>query len=101
MNPVQRKIDSRLLHAKRRLTGETSVTSVDVALQRTDNGKVQLELQAEVTGGLLAALASLGVDVVATQVSGRSVLVDANLLQESNRSRRCRRSTSSSRSRAT
>jgi len=80
-NPAQRKINSRLLHAKRRLTGETSVTTVDVALPRADNGKVQLELRAEVTNRLLAALAGMGVDVVATQASGRSVLVDADLVQ--------------------
>ncbi len=77
----QRKIDSRLLHAKRRLTRETSVTTVDVALPRGGNGRVQLELRAEVTDQLLTALGGLGVDVVATQPSGRSVLVDADLLQ--------------------
>jgi subtilisin family serine protease len=77
----QRKINSRLLHAKRRLTGETSVTTVAVVLPRSNNGKVQLELRAEVTDRLLTALGGLGVDVVATQSSGRSVLVDADLLQ--------------------
>jgi hypothetical protein len=77
----QRKINSRLLHAKRRQTGETSVTSVNVTLPRSANGKVQLELRADVTDRLLAALAALGIDIVATQASGRSVLVDADLLQ--------------------
>jgi len=77
---VQRKINSRLLHAKRRLTGETSVTT-DVALARAADGRVQLELRAEVTDRLFTAPAGLGADVVATQASGRSVLVDADLLQ--------------------
>ena len=31
LTPVQRKINSRLLHAKRQLTGETSVTTMSVA----------------------------------------------------------------------
>src|SRR5207249_586867 len=73
----QRKINSRLLHAKRRLTRETSVTTVDIELPRSAGGKVQLELRAEVTDRLLASLRALGADVVATQPSGRSILVDA------------------------
>src|SRR5262245_29757794 len=44
LTPAQRKIDSRLLHAKRRVTGETRVTTIDVELSRADTGKVQLEL---------------------------------------------------------
>ena len=81
LTPTQRKINSRLLHAKRQLTGETSVTTMNVALPLTAGGKVQLELRAEVTDRLLTALGGLGADIVATQVSGRSVLVDADLLQ--------------------
>src|SRR5262245_49448096 len=73
LTPTQRKIDSRLLHAKRRLTGETNVR-MDFALARADDGRVQLELRAEVTDRLLTALAGLGVSVVATQSPGRSVL---------------------------
>ena len=77
----QRKINSRLLHAKRSLTRETRVTTAGVELPRSASGKVQLELRADVTDRLLAALRSLGVDVVTTESSGRSVLVDADLLQ--------------------
>src|SRR5262245_43927117 len=80
LTPAQQKIDSRLLHAKRRLTGETNVR-MDVALARAADGRVQLELRAEVTDRLLAALAAQGVSVIATQSSGRSVLVDADLLR--------------------
>jgi subtilisin family serine protease len=80
LTPAQRKIDSRVLHAKRRLTGETSV-AFDVPLARADDGRVELELRAEVTDGLLTALAAQGVTVVATEPSGRSVLVSADLLQ--------------------
>ena len=80
LTPTQRKIDSRLLHAKRRLTGETSVTT-DFALARAADGRVQVELRAEVTDRLLTALAAQGVNIVATQSSGRSVLVDADLPQ--------------------
>jgi Subtilase family len=81
LTATQRKINSRLLHAKRRLTRETSVTSVNVVLPRSANGKVELELRADVTDRLLTALRALGADVVATQATGRSVLVDADLLQ--------------------
>src|SRR5262245_45709648 len=80
LTPTQRKIDSQLLHAKRRLTGETSV-ALDIQLARSADGSVQLELRAEVTDRLLTALGGLGVNVVGTQSSGRSVLVDAALLQ--------------------
>jgi len=78
LTPIQRKISSRLLHAKRRVTGETRVIS-DVALPRSADGRVQLELRAEVTARLLAGLSTLRVNVVATQSQGRSVLVDADL----------------------
>src|SRR5262249_42901028 len=81
LTPAQRKINSRMLHAKGQLTRETSVTTINIALPRSASGKVQLELRADVTERLLTALGGLGVDVVATQVSGRSVLVDADLLQ--------------------
>jgi hypothetical protein len=80
LTPTQRKIDSRLLHAKRRLTGETSVT-MGREMARSADGRVQLELRADVTDRLLTALAAQGVNVVATQSTGRSVLVDADLLQ--------------------
>ncbi|HJZ73800.1 MAG TPA: hypothetical protein VKE51_18795, partial [Vicinamibacterales bacterium] len=81
LTPTQRKINSRLLHAKRQLTRETSVMTVNITLPRSASGKVQLELRAEITDRLLAALRALGIDIVATQASGRSVLVDADLLQ--------------------
>src|SRR6476620_4708209 len=80
LTPAQRKIDSRLLHAKRRLARETSVP-FDVPLARSSDGRVQLELRAEVTDELLTALAAQGVSIVATQSPGRSVLVDADLMQ--------------------
>lgn len=77
----QGKIDSRLLHAKRRVTGETSVLTTNVVLPRSRSGKVQLELRAEVTERLLDSLRALGVAVVAAQARHRSVLVDADLMQ--------------------
>ena len=78
LTPNQRKINSRLLHAKRRVTGETRVLS-DVTLPRSPDGRVQLELRAEVTSRLLASLSTLRVTVIETQSQGRSVLVDADL----------------------
>jgi len=81
LTPTQRRIDSRLLHAKRTITRETSVMTANVALPRAASGKVQLELRADVTQPLLESLRALNVDIVATETHGRSVLVDADLLQ--------------------
>ena len=40
LTPTQRKINSRLLHAKRQLTGETSVTTMNIALPLTAGAAV-------------------------------------------------------------
>ncbi|HZP47876.1 MAG TPA: S8 family serine peptidase [Vicinamibacterales bacterium] len=81
LTPTQRKIDSQLLHAKRMLTGETSVMTANIELPRAASGKVQMELRADVSASLLDSLRAMQVDVVATEALGRSVLVDADLLQ--------------------
>jgi hypothetical protein len=82
--PVQRKVDSQLLYELKMFQGQAiaaGVTELETDVQYELDGRLTLDVRAEVSDALLAQLAAFGVEVIHASESYGSIRLRANLLQ--------------------
>ena len=82
--PTERKMNSQLINAQKIARGQAvaaSVQALNIALPYTSDGRVEIDVRANVSADLLARLSALGAEVVETDATYRSVQIRVDLNQ--------------------
>lgn len=84
LTPAQRRIDSQLILARKQETGELAalnLASVQTGIEKNDEGKVLVDITADVTDAFLNMLRTSDADIVAAVPNYRSVRANVALSQ--------------------
>lgn len=84
LTPAQRRIDSQLILARKQETGELAalnLSSVQTGVEKSDEGKVLVDITADVTDAFLNMLRTSDADIVAAVPNYRSVRAKVALSQ--------------------
>ncbi len=82
--PVQEKIDSLLIYAQKMAKGQaiaSGVSTLEVALPKTTDGRLEIDVRAKVTDDLINRIESLGTEVVEANARYEHLLVRASIDQ--------------------
>jgi len=87
LSPAQQKIDSQLIYATKQETGEMAALGLDslqVDVKKNDDGKVLVDITADVTDAFLSLLQAHGGEIVSALPNYRSVRAEVALSQLEN-----------------